>query len=116
MHVGPTIERPRPAFGITSVVFAVLSFLLPISLIIVFMDKAKNEDANQQVWAALGAMLAGVVFAGVAAGVTSIVGVVTAIIALIRRERLIWVAIIGLIPNGLILASLTWVILRAQFN
>jgi hypothetical protein len=126
---------PAPAtdkkaiFGTTSLVFALLTVVLPVVVLIYFGLKAGDamqppDDPNRakDIGEAGRGVLpfaiaaAGVAFAIIASGVSSLVGTLTGVVALIRRERSVWRPIIGLIVNVPVTLFVLFLIIVAQAN
>jgi hypothetical protein len=106
-------KRKFPAFGTASLVFAILTVVLPVIVLISFGLKAEEamqptpDDPNRakdigeagRGVVPFAIMLAGFALAVAASGLSGLVGTITGILALIRLERAVWRPIIGLIVN-----------------
>lgn len=89
------------AFGTASAVCAVLTLLLPVVILFLVGAKAANEPNEQaRAWAPLLVILVGGFLSLLASAFTSVVGSVAGAVALARRERNIWLAVVGLIVNA----------------
>ena len=93
-------ETKSLAFGITSVVFAVLTVLLPV-IIVTFFAVVVTNDPNERAraWAPVVIVFIGGFVSLMASGITSALGTVAGVIALARHERKSWLATLGLIVN-----------------
>jgi hypothetical protein len=115
-------------FGTASLVFALLTVVLPVIVMIYFGSKAANalppENNNRakdigEAGAGLvpfAIALAGVGVAIVVSGVSSLVGTLTGVVAMIRREPKRWFAVIGLIVNVPVTVSVLFLILAVWAN
>ena len=108
--------RPRPVFGAMSLVCALLMFPLPIALGAFFLNQAEKGEPDRNGWASLGAVFFTLVFGVIAAGLSAIGGVISGVIALFRGERSTWLAIVGLVLIGGVLALLLFSWLVAFFS
>jgi hypothetical protein len=91
--------RPRPVFAIVSAVFAAMAIVLPIVAVGLFAAEEQNKpDPNG--WGWLGAIIVGIVLAVAIVGICALGGTIAGAVALLRRERHLWLAIVGLTLNG----------------
>jgi hypothetical protein len=110
----PSPARPRPVFGVVSIVCAVLTFAMPAVLIWLMAEKLERDGTRDQGWGALAAILLAMVVALVGALVPAAAGTIAGIVALARRERRAWVAVIGLVVCGGVLTMLAVALLNSQ--
>jgi hypothetical protein len=107
---GVLVEVATPApgkkatFGTTSLVFAALTVILPAVMMLIFGQKADREsnapgNGGYGPLVAIGLLLAGAALGAIAAGLSSLVGTVTGVVALLRGERHTWRPVVGLIVN-----------------
>ena len=88
-------------FGTASAVCAALTVLLPVVILLLLGAKAANEpNEKAREWAPLLVILVGGFLSLLASAITSVLGSVAGALALARRERSIWLAIVGLVVNG----------------
>ena len=108
-------ETKSSAFGTASVVFAVLTVLLPVVFITFFAVKATNDPNEQaRAWAPLIIVFAGGITSLLASGVTSVLGSIAGVIALVRNEPKSWLATAGLIVNVPVALFAIFVFVMAQ--
>ena len=103
-----SLPEGKPAtFGTTSLVFAILTIVLPVLLMIFIGYKADaaEREANNQNNGLLGFLLliTGIFFAGIVSGLSSLVGTLTGVAAFARGERHAWRAVVGLVVNAPVL-------------
>jgi hypothetical protein len=94
------VGERAPAFGTTSLVFAVLTVVLPV-LIMLYAGARADKDTSDpsHVWGPIAILIAGGVFALFALGVSGALGTLTGGVALVRGESSTWRAVVGLIVN-----------------
>ncbi|VTR97157.1 unnamed protein product [Gemmata massiliana] len=110
-------ESKGSAFGVTSFVFAGLTVLAPVLIMVFFGARAlESAERPSHSWEPLGLVLAGGVLSIIAAGASSLVGSVAGTIALLRGERRIWRAIFGLVVNLPVLLFMLYMYVTAQMN
>ena len=94
-------EARSSAFGAASAVCAALTLLLPVVIVLAIGAKVANDPNEQaRAWAPLLVVMVGGFISLLASAVTSVVGSIAGAIALARRERNIWLAVVGMIVNG----------------
>jgi hypothetical protein len=103
----------KPTFGLAAVAFAVLTFVAPVIVVTLGFRSGGPMDTEPG-WGAIGVFLATFVIAFLAAGIASLGGVVSGLVALARRERSRWLGWIGLISCGSILAMLVAATLNSR--
>jgi hypothetical protein len=114
-------ESKTAAFGTASFVFAILTITLPVLMMIFFGFKATQEgqNANNNGWGDLAAFLvviAGLIFAGIVSGLSSVAGTITGVVALIRGERHMWRPIVGLVVNAPVLTMVAYTVVAAWLS
>ncbi|MCI0700722.1 MAG: hypothetical protein L0241_06545 [Planctomycetia bacterium] len=111
------MEPKKSYFGAASVVFAVLSVVLPIAIGAFFGSRVENETSEQaKAWGPLIALFATIIVSFLVVGITSFLGSLSGLLALVRGERSSWLAVVGLIVNGPILVFLLFVFAVMQAN
>ena len=113
------MELRRPVFGVASVVFAVLSILVPVLVMVLFgheAGRASQDEKRNQFWEALGLLLAGAIVSVFAAGITSLLGSVSGGVALLRRESKRWLSVVGLVVNLPILSFIVFLFAVVRMN
>jgi hypothetical protein len=114
-------ENKPAIFGTASLFFAILTIALPVLMMICFGQKADQaeHDPNQGGWGGLAAiflLLLGVAFAGIVSGLSSVVGTVTGVVALVRGESHMWRPIVGLIVNAPVLVFVAFTAIVLWMN
>jgi hypothetical protein len=109
------VEPKKPHFGIASLVFAALSVVLPVVIVLV-VERQVDRDTHEQAkaWAPLIAVFLGAILSAIAVGVTSLLGTITGGVALARGERQSWLAVVGLVVNVPILAFVAFLVVLVQ--
>jgi hypothetical protein len=97
--------RRRPIFGMASTVFAVLAIILPVIAVGLFAAEQQDKP-DPSGWGWLGAVIVAIALAVAVIGICALGGTIAGAIALIRRERYLWLAIVGLTLNGSLLLLL----------
>jgi hypothetical protein len=114
------VEPKKPVFGTASVVFAALSVVVPVIIMLLFGREANQptEHERDQFWRWLGLLLAGLILSTLAAGLSGLLGTIAGVVALIRAEPKRWRAVVGLAVNGLIVAfvAFLFIVVRANNN
>jgi hypothetical protein len=110
-------EQKSSPFGIASVICAGLAVLLP-PLIMLFAGMRADRDTSDPThfWGPLAILVAGGLLAVLVAGLSGLVGSITGGVALARKERQSWLAVIGLIVNVPITLSVLYLILAVRAN
>ncbi len=105
-----SVEKKPPTFGTVSLVFAVLTIILPLVTLLFFGQKAAQEErANAQGGlAGFLVVIIGVFFSAIVSGLSSLLGTLAAVVALARGERQTWRPIVGLIVNVPVLAVVAY--------
>lgn len=99
--------------------FAILTIVLPVVLMISFGQKADKADQSENPYKGfevLGLVLVGLFFALIAAGVSSVFGTLTGVVALIRDERSVWRPIVGLIVNAPVTVVISFAVILMLIN
>lgn len=122
----PLPDRPdtdaKPAsFGTASLVFAGLTVILPVVLMLIFGQKADREsnapdNGGYGPLVAIGLLLAGAAMGAIAAGLSSLVGTVTGAVALLRGERHAWRPVVGLIVNAPVFLIVAYLVAVVRMN
>jgi hypothetical protein len=115
------LERKSATFGTASLVFAALTIILPVVMMLIFGQKADREsnapdNGGYGPLVAIGLLLAGAAIGVIAAGLSSLVGTLTGAVALIRGERSQWRPVVGLIVNVPVLALVTFAAIALRAN
>jgi len=102
-------------FGIVSVLFAALTFLVPIGIVASQpLDPVRQPAGGpEHDWEPVVRALTNVAVALLSAVAAALLGLIAGLIAILRPERARWLAVTGLVANGLVLAFLALVALRA---
>lgn len=93
-------------FGGASAALAILTLVLPFGLFVGALYSSDPNDPKNQGWGALGVLIAGMAAGILAAAVCGLAGTVAGIVALSRGERRQWLAIVGLLVNGIVVLLL----------
>ena len=118
----PPAESKPATFGTASFVFAILTIVLPVLVMIFFGQKATqegqaaNNNADHGALVSLLLVLAGVVFAGIVSGLSSLVGTLTGVVALIRGESHAWRPVVGLIVNVPVFALFAYTVIAVRMS
>jgi hypothetical protein len=108
------LGRKRPVFGALSVVFAALTVLAPLALVWYLPTDAAAEPApGQHDWEVVIRAITNVIVAFLSALAAALLGLIAGLVAVLRPERARWLAVTGLVANGLVLAFFALVALRA---
>lgn len=93
-------DSKAPTFGTASLVFAGLTIVLPVLVVLLTNYRLDHIGRNNHNgWEGLGIVLLAVMAAVASAGLSGLVGSITGIVALARGEGQRWRSIIGLIVN-----------------
>jgi hypothetical protein len=117
----PGADAKPASFGTASLVFAGLTVILPVVMMLIFGQKADREsnapdNGGYGPLVAIGLLLAGAAMGVIAAGLSSLVGTITGAVALIRGERSQWRPVVGLIVNVPVLALVTFAAIALRAN
>jgi len=111
------VEPKRAYFGTASAIFAVLSVVLPVLIGVFFASRVEKETNEQaKAWAPLGAFFATMIVSFFADAITSVLGIVSGLIALGRREQWKWLAVVGLVVNVPIVLFLVYMLAVVQMH
>ena len=89
-----------PWFGTASLVFAVLTVVLPVLVMLSAAERADKDTSDpSHVWGPFAILLGGGIIAVFLSGVSGALGTLTGGVALARGESSTWRAVIGLIVN-----------------
>src|SRR5205814_1110468 len=113
---GDVVERKSPAFGGVSAALAIVTLVMPFVLFAGVLFMGDPNDPRNQGWGWLGRVVGGVVLAVALAVLSGLIGTVSGIVALSRKERLPWLGIVGLVVNGAVLALLAVAYISSQTN
>jgi hypothetical protein len=109
--------KGKPAtFGTASLVFAVLTIVLPVLVMLAFGQKATREADSPEHggWGglvAIGLLFVGVVAAAIVSGLSSLAGTITGVVALARGERRVWRSVVGLVVNVPVLLVIAYTLI-----
>lgn len=94
-------EPKKSSFGTVSLVFALLTVVSPVAVALVTgYELTHNEEANNHGgWGGLLFVVLGVMAAVLVAGISSLIGTLTGVVALARGEGQNWRPIVGLVVN-----------------
>jgi hypothetical protein len=113
------VEPKKPVFGTASAVFAALSVVLPVLIMLLFGREA-NQTADMherdQFWRWLGLLLAGLIVSTLAAGLSGLLGTIAGAVALLRGEPKRWRAVVGLVVNAPIVAFVAFLFFVVRAN
>jgi hypothetical protein len=109
------LGRKRPVFGLASVVFAALTFLVPLGIVVALpIDPVPRQAGDpEHDWEPVVRALTNAVVALLSAVAAALLGAIAGLISVLRPERARRLAITGLVANGLVLAFFALVALRA---
>jgi hypothetical protein len=112
------LARKRPVFGVLSVVFAALTVLVPLGIVMSLpLDPVPRPDGGpEHDWEPVVRTLTNVAAALLSAVAAALLGLIAGLIAILRPERVRWLAVAGLVANGLVLAFFALVALRAWIS
>ena len=94
------MERKRPVFGGVSSLLAILTLMIPFVVAAVVLFSVGGPEPQNQGWGWLDRIFAGAALAGIAAGLTGLVGAICGAISVLRGERRPWLGVVGLAVNG----------------
>jgi uncharacterized membrane protein YedE/YeeE len=112
------VEPKKPVFGTASVVFAALSVVLPVLIMLLFDREANQPTEHQrdQFWRWLGLLIAGLIVSTLAAGLSGLLGTIAGAVALLRGEPKRWRAVVGLVVNAPIVAFVAFLFFVVRAN
>lgn len=108
LEQSPVSECKSTICGTVSLIFAVLAIILPVVIMTCFQHKAaeiqriRAQNPSKLIDVDLTAVMVafeGYTYAVIVTTATSLIGVLTGAVSLIRRERSMWQPIVGLIVN-----------------
>ena len=112
------VDTKPATFGTASLVFAGVTVLLPVIVMLFFGEKAPREEQAGG-WGGLSAIflvLVGLMFAALVSGLSALAGTITGIVALVRGEQSAWRSVVGLIVNApiFVLVAFSAIVARVQ--
>jgi ABC-type Fe3+ transport system permease subunit len=108
------LGRKRPVFGALSVVLALLTFLVPILIVVSQpLDPVRQPAGQEHDWEPVVRALTNAAVALLSALAAALLGLIAGLIAVLRPERFRWLAVTGLVANGVVVAFFALVALRA---
>ena len=111
-------EAKKSSFGIASLVFALVTVVSPVVVALVTgYELSHNEEANNHGgWGGFLFIVLGVMAAVFVAGVSSLIGTLTGVVALLRGEAQQWRPVVGLVVNVPVTLFVLYLIVAMRAN
>lgn len=110
-------DSKRTSFGTASLVFAGLTIVLPVLVGLFTGERLEHsEAAKRDWWGGLGIFVLGLLAAIAVAGLSGLIGTVTGIVALVRREGQSWRSVVGLLVNVPVVLFVLYLVVIARAN
>lgn len=111
------VEGKKAMFGTLSVVFAALTVILPVLVVAFFSNEADKDTSDPtHFWGPLALLIAGGILAVLVGGISGLLGTISGSVALIRREPIRWLAIVGLVVNIPVMLCVLFLFLFVRVN